>query len=983
MVHRSRSITRESMALAAVLAFLIVPGHADAQVKFKPGDLILVVDHDRADLQQVMDAYGMAVHLANAGISVGWWIAREKLYEDIDFSAMTDDSPDPLTPDPDGTVEERSYRAGPFVVRDPEPGTGSYNEAWDEILRLQGQYGLFPVIHEILSEPETDRLNIAYLTFMPRVSYSANAGIADQEIVMAKIPGINVPSPGNTASPATVAGGGLFMGSIDDPCGRLPRYDVYMQDHYDYTADDPMHEPAAREYDEFLRKGTTCIFECLSATIEDRVHWLTNPGNVAVEGNNEDDHYTVEEDFADHPFAQTMGVIPIRGGAFKIWDAELNDFRDTAENIFYDAVNGDIGYMLGQVEGGKFFFAGGHRRQDVQDMRIILNAVLYEIVSPQFRHEFHPPHFAAGVTEIKQVLILVRGGALAQNVLITDTLEEGVDFIPGSVRFRVTGPTYTWDAGTRTLSFDFGDVDPDTYRDGIIATYRVSTLIEGEGETRMLSSVQAYDDPWTTGITFAGSFCESAEVRPDLLVEKTASQPYLRAGANSLTLRIAVTNTGTDVLRNVVVKDTLPAGVAFVGPIETLGRGSADWGVTEADTLTWNAGWLVPGEGHIVMFDVALEASVEDEILVNDGARVTAKRSDGSTVEALSEDLVLPVLEDIVNAAIFTLEPDIVNTSSAPAMTFRAVNTGPNVTIDDNNYIELTFPASWGSPMDVTAGDGWQWFWWREDRILGFMRQDGGARWATDEALTFGFSADTPALPEISRFQARATAQGEDMVLFLGQPEVVVVDTTDSDRDGDGLSDRDEAVAGSDPDNPDTDGDGIPDGIEVGPDPSDPEDTDGDGTPDFDDLDSDGDGIPDADELLGDPDDDGVPNFRDTDSDDDGLEDGEETDIGTDPYDPDTDRDGLDDGDEVTRGTNPLNPDSDCDGVLDGQEVLDGTNPLDEPGCGSDSEFADWRPEGAEDGADATQDGTQGDDEGDGRLHVGGGGGCGCAVVPR
>jgi hypothetical protein len=312
-----------------------LPGMAAAQtVKFSPGDLILVVDHDRADLQQVMDAYGMAVHLANTGIDVGWWIARDKLYEDIDFSAETDDAPDPATPGPDGTVSVRDYRAGPFVVKDPIPGTHSYNEAWDEILRLRDLYGLDPVIHEIRSEPETARLNIAFLTFMPRVAYSANAGIADQEIRMAKIPGIHVLSPGLPELPASVAGGGLFEGSIDDPCGRRPRYDVYMQDHYDYTRDDPSHPYAAAEYDEFLKKGTTCIFECLSATIDDRVHWLTNPDNVATEGTASDDHYTVEPDFADHPFAQTMGVIPIQGGAFRLWDADGNDFRDSSENIF-------------------------------------------------------------------------------------------------------------------------------------------------------------------------------------------------------------------------------------------------------------------------------------------------------------------------------------------------------------------------------------------------------------------------------------------------------------------------------------------------------------------------------------------------------------------------------------------------------------------------------------------------------------------------
>ena len=64
-------------------------------------------------------------------------------------------------------------------------------------------------------------------------------------------------------------------------------------------------------------------------------------------------------------------------------------------------------------------------------------------------------------------------------------------------------------------------------------------------------------------------------------------------------------------------------------------------------------------------------------------------------------------------------------------------------------------------------------------------------------------------------------------------------------------------------------------------------------------IDFDGDGVSDGDELI-----DGT-NPRNPDTDGDGLSDGEEKDLGTDPTLTDTDGDGIDDGDELFNGTDP------------------------------------------------------------------------------
>jgi len=193
-------------------------------------------------------------------------------------------------------------------------------------------------------------------------------------------------------------------------------------------------------------------------------------------------------------------------------------------------------------------------------------------------------------------------------------------------------------------------------------------------------------------------------------------------------------------------------------------------------------------------------------------------------------------------------------------------------------------------------------------------------------------------------------------------------DLTDPvDTDGDGTPDYlDE----------DADGDGIPDHVEAGDDPADPVDTDGDGTPDFQDTDADADGIPDAVEAGDDPanpvdtDGDGLPDYRDPDSDGDGIPDAVEA--GDDPANPvDTDGDGLPDyrdldsdgdgiPDEIEAGDDPANPvDTDGDGTPDYQDLdSDGDGIPDEIEAGIDpTDPVDTDGDGTPDYQDLDSDG--------------------------
>jgi gliding motility-associated-like protein len=202
------------------------------------------------------------------------------------------------------------------------------------------------------------------------------------------------------------------------------------------------------------------------------------------------------------------------------------------------------------------------------------------------------------------------------------------------------------------------------------------------------------------------------------------------------------------------------------------------------------------------------------------------------------------------------------------------------------------------------------------------------------------------------------------------------------DTDGDGVSDAQEAIDGTDPTSAtsfkDSDGDGVPDVVEIvdGTNPAvagDAKDSDGDGVPDYievkqgtsptnavDAKDTDGDGVPDYIEVkqgtsptnasdAKDSDGDGIPDYIEVkqgtnpaaagdakDSDGDGVPDYIEVLQGTNPtvagdQIKDTDGDGVPDYIEIQQGTSPTTAtdakDSDGDGVPDYIEVKQGTNP--------------------------------------------------------
>jgi hypothetical protein len=181
----------------------------------------------------------------------------------------------------------------------------------------------------------------------------------------------------------------------------------------------------------------------------------------------------------------------------------------------------------------------------------------------------------------------------------------------------------------------------------------------------------------------------------------------------------------------------------------------------------------------------------------------------------------------------------------------------------------------------------------------------------------------------------------------------------DRDRNGQLAAANPAGVQETDPRDPDTDDDGICDGpgtvagvCSAGEDRNRNGRLDaGETDPRVRDADDDGDGLSNQQELLL------GTNPNDADSDDDGINDGAELAAGLDPLLPDTDDDGINDGAEVNNGLDPRDADQDDDGIIDGREDRNGNGVRDAGEL--DPRDADSDNDGVVDGAeDSNQNGV-------------------------
>ena len=202
-------------------------------------------------------------------------------------------------------------------------------------------------------------------------------------------------------------------------------------------------------------------------------------------------------------------------------------------------------------------------------------------------------------------------------------------------------------------------------------------------------------DPVSTNDT--ASEDTSVVEEADLAITKTDSPDPVTAG-EPLTWTLTVTNNGPSDATNVVVTDTLPAGVTF---------DSADAGCTEAGgTVTCTATNLAAGDS--ASFDVVVTVDPFTTGTIQNAASVTADQTDTDTTnDTDDEDTAVETRADL---SVVKDAPATVARGDDLTYTITVANAGPsdaeNVTLFDPTpggltFVSATAPCTGGFPCDL------------------------------------------------------------------------------------------------------------------------------------------------------------------------------------------------------------------------------------------------------------------------------------------
>ncbi len=198
----------------------------------------------------------------------------------------------------------------------------------------------------------------------------------------------------------------------------------------------------------------------------------------------------------------------------------------------------------------------------------------------------------------------------AADVVVTDVLPANLTFVSAT-----DGGTY--DAATRTVTWNLGSLDAGAQRIvQIVATVSATAVINDSivNPARVTTEDVCVDDPATPQ-----NECESIDINhiPSVSITKDDGREIVRPGETLNYVLTATNNSDVDA-PNVIVRDTLPSNVDFVS--------SSIRGVQAVDdesTFEWELGTLAAGESKQIIVTVKVHLGLPAETLIVNTASIT------------------------------------------------------------------------------------------------------------------------------------------------------------------------------------------------------------------------------------------------------------------------------------------------------------------------------------------------------------------------
>ena len=265
-------------------------------------------------------------------------------------------------------------------------------------------------------------------------------------------------------------------------------------------------------------------------------------------------------------------------------------------------------------------------------------------------------NYNAGNNVDYTIQVTNNGPNTATNVVVTDTVPAGLTYVSSlGGSYNPVNRVITWNIPSLDKGVEF-DLD-----------FTASVDQGTQGQT-IANTAFTHNDQNPTDVT-----SQPANIHVNnavLTVTKTTTETNYNVGDN-VVYNIDVLNNGPDAATNVVVTDTLPAGLTYVS--NTLG------GIYNAGTrtITWNLANLANGAHFIPTFTATVNTGTEGQSLIN----TASTHNDQNPTDVISEPAVIHVNNATLTVTKTAAQANY-NVGDTAVYNMDVLNNGPNTAIN-------------------------------------------------------------------------------------------------------------------------------------------------------------------------------------------------------------------------------------------------------------------------------------------------------------